>query len=196
MAFFRAHFGACTTLGVAARVALTNDAQLTAQVATNGSPEAVNAARGAAPRHVCVTMAWHTHEISVLWGQNSSLWGGAATLALGLRGMRLFDVKIIVNPQGVASFFLVWFGLVWLLGGSFVIESSIAYGIGFRYLRVAVALETWQAYEDLWGSGFLSRRHLALSPFPFSRSVFDRQFFPYSFFVYFLSFSYNFVCLI
>lgn len=111
MAFFRAHFGACTTLGVAARVALTNDAQLAAQVATNGSPEAVNAARGAAPRHVCVTMAWHTHEISVLWGRDSSLRGGAATLALGLRGMRLFDVKIIVNPQGVASFFLVWFGL-------------------------------------------------------------------------------------
>lgn len=109
-------------------------------------------------------------------------------LWLWLRGVRLFDVKIIVNPQGVASF---WF----VLGGSFVIGSScldsgIAYGIGFRYLRVAVALETWQAYEDLWGSGSVARRQSTLSPFPFSRSVFDRQFFPYSFFVYFHTISF------
>lgn len=79
---------------VAARVALTNDAQLLLQVrvATNGSPETVNAARGAAP-HGTYVSPWHGTLTKFLFcgavGRQSVVaWGGAATwmptLALAL----------------------------------------------------------------------------------------------------------------
>lgn len=68
---------------VAARVALTNDAQLLLQVATNGSPETVNAARGAAP-HGTYVSPWHGTLTKFLFcgavGRQSVVAsGGAAT---------------------------------------------------------------------------------------------------------------------
>lgn len=114
------------TLSVAARVALTNDAQLpTGDRLPNGSPETVRS-----PARMCHHGMAHSRNFC------SARWP-----SMGQRGVRLFDVKIIVNPQGVS----VSFWLYEMNGEEEAIVSVVGvvvHGIGFRYLRVAVALET------------------------------------------------------